>query len=507
VRISGSHRAERWEGQESTSARRPKSRLDISPKIVSLAQYDVRVRRELAHRRFVVLILRRVLRLVTLHALDAGAVALAAVSSAVLSDTTIQTGVPGLIAFVLAGLNLCRAYQAGEGRRDAQRLIAGVAIGALLAAIPGTLPDQLQLSGGFFAMFGLAAIALLILERRIVDAIVHQAYAHRIGLRRALIVARADDVELVLAGLSRHRDPRPDDQEIVGYVTPDRHRDAAALGTVDDVEQILEETGVSEVLVATSLTDRAMPRLADACFERGIRLFVIPSALQLAGGWAELTQVGRLPAYHLHPARLELPALVVKRACDLVLASLTLVIAVPLMLIIAVCIKLESGGPVFFRQRRVGLGGREFNMWKFRSMQSEAESRQDDIAHLNAYRDGRLFKLQRDPRITGVGRFLRRFSLDELPQLFNIIKGEMSLVGPRPPLPSEVSQYEPHHLVRLSVVPGLTGPWQVNGRNLITDFEEVVRLERHYIETWSLKTDLEIMLRTGAVVLSGKGAY
>jgi lipopolysaccharide/colanic/teichoic acid biosynthesis glycosyltransferase len=146
-------------------------------------------------------------------------------------------------------------------------------------------------------------------------------------------------------------------------------------------------------------------------------------------------------------------------------------------------------------------------MWKFRSMILEADETRESIAHLNAYGDDRLFKLERDPRVTRVGRLLRRFSLDELPQLFNVLCGDMSLVGPRPPLPSEVGKYEPRHFVRLSVVPGMTGPWQVNGRNLITDFEEIVSLEKGYVDTWSLSLDIQIMLRTVGVVLSGKGAY
>jgi lipopolysaccharide/colanic/teichoic acid biosynthesis glycosyltransferase len=146
-------------------------------------------------------------------------------------------------------------------------------------------------------------------------------------------------------------------------------------------------------------------------------------------------------------------------------------------------------------------------MWKFRSMEHMSERRHDDIAHLNHYADARLFKLQDDPRITRVGRLLRRFSLDELPQLFNVIVGEMSLVGPRPPLPKEVVTYEHRHYVRLSVVPGITGPWQTSGRNLITEFEQVVRLEQDYIEHWSLWLDLRIMAKTVAVMLSGIGAY
>jgi lipopolysaccharide/colanic/teichoic acid biosynthesis glycosyltransferase len=155
----------------------------------------------------------------------------------------------------------------------------------------------------------------------------------------------------------------------------------------------------------------------------------------------------------------------------------------------------------------VGLGGREFTMWKFRSMENLSERRRDDIAHLNHYGDARLFKSKDDPRITRVGKWLRRFSLDELPQIFNVIAGDMSLVGPRPPLPREVLAYEQRHFVRLTVVPGMTGPWQVGGRNLITDFEEVVRLEQDYVEQWSFALDLKIMVKTLGVMLSGKGAY
>jgi lipopolysaccharide/colanic/teichoic acid biosynthesis glycosyltransferase len=140
-------------------------------------------------------------------------------------------------------------------------------------------------------------------------------------------------------------------------------------------------------------------------------------------------------------------------------------------------------------------------------MHHEAERLHASVAHLNDYADDRLFKMRDDPRVTRVGRWLRRFSLDELPQLFNVLVGDMSLVGPRPPLPSEVRNYEQRHFVRLTVVPGMTGPWQVSGRNLITDFEEVVRLEREYVENWSYRLDLRIMMRTVGVILSGEGAY
>jgi lipopolysaccharide/colanic/teichoic acid biosynthesis glycosyltransferase len=162
---------------------------------------------------------------------------------------------------------------------------------------------------------------------------------------------------------------------------------------------------------------------------------------------------------------------------------------------------------VLFRQTRVGRGGRRFQICKFRSMVTDAEQRLDDLRANSVYRDARLFKMERDPRITRVGAFLRKTSLDELPQLWNVLKGDMSLVGPRPPLPSEVALYEEHHYTRFDVKPGITGPWQVSGRNKIRDFEEIMRLETAYIRQWGLGKDLAILARTVPAVLRMHGAY
>ncbi len=453
-------------------------------------------------------VLRQALRLASLHALDALAVVLAAWAAAALTDVAITTALPSLIAFVLVGLNLRGSYRAGDARRDPRRVVWGALIALALAAIPATIGVDTPLSPAFLLAFGVVVIGALVVERRIVDAIVHAAYARGIGLRRAVIIARRDEYKDVVTGIAPYQVGRPaEDQVIVGYVTPEPVRDAGALASLDELDLVLDTHDVSELIVATTLHPRTMSEVTAFCFERGVCVLVIPSAATTRDVWAEQTRVGRLPAYQLHPIRLEFPSLMVKRASDLVLASVGLVLGLPLLALIAIGIKIESRGPVIFRQLRVGLGGRQFMMWKFRSMLHEAEARQDEVAHLNAYGNGRLFKLEGDPRVTRVGRLLRRFSLDELPQLLNILSGDMSLVGPRPPLPSEVREYEPRHLVRLSVVPGLTGPWQVNGRNLITDFEEVVRLEREYIERWSLRSDMEIVVRTVAVVLSGRGAY
>ena len=500
--------AERVSSTTPTSSA-PALPLRTNGRVVRLPVYDVRVRRELAHRRFVVSIVRQALRVLSLHALDSVVVIVAFLAARELSGSPVSSqALPIILAFVLVGLNLRGSYRSGAARRDGERLWTGVLIALAIVTIPATLPPAFGVSPGFVAVFGIIVLAGLVLERLGVDLLVHQAYVRGYGLRRALVVARHHETADLLAGLvPPQRDGVNDDQVIVGHVTPDHLVDASALGTLSDLERIIDEEDVTELLVGTTLRSSVLSEISEFCFERGVRVLVIPPTPATLRGWAELTQVGRWPAYQLHPPRLELPQLILKRGTDLVLATLGAIIASPLMILIAIGIRAESRGPVFFRQRRVGLGGREFFMWKFRSMYDEAESQQHEIAHLNPYGDAPLFKLPLDPRITRVGRILRRFSLDELPQLFNVLRGDMSLVGPRPPLPSEVKRYENRHYVRLTVVPGMTGPWQVSGRNLITDFEEVIRLETAYIETWSLRSDIQIMFRTLGVVLSGEGAY
>jgi len=170
-------------------------------------------------------------------------------------------------------------------------------------------------------------------------------------------------------------------------------------------------------------------------------------------------------------------------------------------------VKAASPGPMFFTQERVGQGGRKFRIIKFRTMVDGAEQRRDELLSRSLYSDGRLFKVPNDPRITPLGRWLRRTSIDELPQLVNVLRGEMSLVGPRPPLPSEVALYEEHHYARFDVKPGITGPWQVAGRNGVTSFEEVLGLERNYIRNWSVWADMRLLAATIPVVVRMRGAF
>jgi exopolysaccharide biosynthesis polyprenyl glycosylphosphotransferase len=480
-------------------------RVSHSRLTIPLPAYDVRVRRELAHRRTLIAIGRHLLRILSLHVLDGLAIVGAIRLSLAIHPLPVESGlVPLLVGLMLLGLNARGAYRSAHGRRDGARLVTGIAIGAAAAALISSLSAVQDFPLLFVILFAIVACALIVLERTLVDAGVKMAYARGVGLRRALVVGSRRDFQGVVAEL------RKDDQQdhlLVGYVLPTGAPDDECRGTLVDLESIIRDDEPAELILCTQLSPEAYVRVADICMRNGVSILAIPSWTKETRGWVEPMLLGRMPGFWLHPVRLEVPSLLVKRAMDLVITSIGLVIALPIIALIGVFIRLDSAGPVFFRQRRVGLGGREFTMWKFRSMHHEAELHRESVAHLNDYADPRLFKMRDDPRVTRVGRWLRRFSLDELPQLFNVLAGDMSLVGPRPPLPSEVGRYEQRHYVRLTVVPGMTGPWQVSGRNLITDFEEVVRLEREYIENWSYRLDLNIMVRTIGVILSGEGAY
>jgi exopolysaccharide biosynthesis polyprenyl glycosylphosphotransferase len=194
-----------------------------------------------------------------------------------------------------------------------------------------------------------------------------------------------------------------------------------------------------------------------------------------------------------------------KRTMDVIGSALGLLVLAPVFLLVALAVRLSSRGPAFFVQDRCGLGGKPFRFYKFRTMCADAETRKAQLAHLNEV-DGPAFKLARDPRVTRLGSLLRRTSLDELPQLWNVLKGDMSLVGPRPPTREEVERYNVRHAQRLSVVPGITGLWQVSGRSQISDFERWIDLDLHYIRSWSLWLDLRILARTVLVVLLTRGA-
>ncbi|HET6232600.1 MAG TPA: sugar transferase [Longimicrobiaceae bacterium] len=473
---------------------------------VRMPPYDVRLRREITHRRLAVSLARRSMRVLALHVLDSAVLAavLYALSAAWQPPVPAQPFVPAVVAIFLLSLNALSAYDSGDARRDRKRLASGVLLAVLIVACLAVFPPYVPFPREFVAALAVAAFASLAVGRKVVDLAVRQAYVRGIGLRRAVVIGSLDEVGRAIREM---RDDRNIDQYVVGHLTQDDRPDPASLGTLSRLTRVLDEMNIQELVLATALSSETMSELAVACFDRGVAVYVLPSVVGNPDCWAEPLRLGDCPMLRLHPARLQLPALMIKRGVDVVLATVALVALSPVIALIALAILVDSPGPVFFRQERVGLGGRIFLIWKFRSMTADAHERQGELAHLNIYGNRGAFKLRDDPRVTRMGRFLRRTSLDELPQLFNILSGEMSLVGPRPCPPGDVDTYEPHHFDRLTVVPGLTGPWQVSGRNLITDFDTIVQMERAYITGWSLLLDLQIMLRTVKVVLRGEGAY
>ncbi|MGY1693090.1 sugar transferase [Geodermatophilus sp. SYSU D01105] len=328
--------------------------------------------------------------------------------------------------------------------------------------------------------------------------------------KRVVVVGRGSAV-LDLVGQVR-REQFAGMDVVAACVTPDDRARVAEtsgvpVGGLDEVVALAGRLGADTIAV-TSASETAAQYLRQLSWQlegTGIELLVAPGLIEVAGPRLHIRPLEGLPLLSVEQPRFEGWRRVVKGGLDRVAAACAVVLIAPVLLAIAVAIKLTSPGPVLYRQERVGVNGRSFTMLKFRSMVVDAD-RQVDALRAENISDGLLFKMRVDPRVTPVGRLLRRLSLDELPQLFNVLGGSMSLVGPRPPLPGEVARYDTSVHRRLLVKPGLTGLWQVSGRSDLP-WEEAVRLDLRYVENWSLAMDLLILAKTLRAVLSRSGAY
>jgi exopolysaccharide biosynthesis polyprenyl glycosylphosphotransferase len=300
-------------------------------------------------------------------------------------------------------------------------------------------------------------------------------------------------------------------RRLVGYVrfddeAPNTRLHAALLGTSGDLERLLRERVVDEVFLATTepAHGAAVQAAIQTCERFGVPFAVPACAYRIARAVPanrRAVEDGYLHYLETRPKPLQLA---LKRLVDILVSGIALLLLSPLLALTALAVKATSRGPVLFGQERVGLHGRRFAMLKFRSMIADAESRLAALQSRNE-QAGPVFKMKRDPRITPVGRFIRKYSIDELPQLVNVLRGDMALVGPRPPIPGEVARYEAWQRRRLSVRPGLTCTWQVSGRNAI-GFEDWMMLDLRYIDHWSLAADLTLLVKTVPVVLTGRGA-
>jgi exopolysaccharide biosynthesis polyprenyl glycosylphosphotransferase len=298
----------------------------------------------------------------------------------------------------------------------------------------------------------------------------------------------------------------------VGIVDDDVHDvgspDLPWLGRFDDLAEVIEMQQIDRVIIAFSrASHEQLLESIRACRDAGVAVDVVPRLFEFLDGVRALDQVGGLPLLSIGAPMLTSVSMAAKRTLDVAGSLALMAVLSPLMIAAAIAIKLESRGPVFFRQPRAGRDNSSFQLIKFRSMYVDAEARKAEMEALNEADDGVMFKIREDPRVTRVGRFLRRFSLDELPQLINVLTGEMSLVGPRPLIfPETAALEETWHLRRLELRPGLTGPWQVYGRSQ-SPFQEMVRFDYQYVAGWSLARDIELLLATLPAVMSGRGAY
>lgn len=347
-------------------------------------------------------------------------------------------------------------------------------------------------------------------SRIIISAIQH--WARRCGLmgftsRNILLIGSHENAIQFVRLINQHRNWG---LNLVGYLDGFRSENlepygVKRLGDTKDIARILEKNVIDEVLFAVS-PDRllSIESAIQKCEEIGIKVHITAKFFDNIASRTELEEFGGIPVLTLTRVPCHAIQLFTKRIIDIVVASTGLLLTLPVFAITALLIRITSKGPVFFRQTRCGLNGRNFTMYKFRTMCHDAEIKLMDVTHLNRM-SGPVFKAADDPRITRVGRLLRKLSIDELPQLWNVLKGDMSLVGPRPPIPDEVEKYERWQRRRLSMRPGITCLWQVSGRNIV-DFDEWMQLDLKYIDNWSLWLDVKLMLKTLPAVLSTAGA-
>jgi exopolysaccharide biosynthesis polyprenyl glycosylphosphotransferase len=358
------------------------------------------------------------------------------------------------------------------------------------------------------ALVGVAIVALLDAFARALA----RGLAHRIAplRQRTVLVGSGLVADRVAERLNRHVEFG---LETIGLVDDDVHtlrageQSQPVLGSLADLDKVIEKLSVDRVIITFSRASHDMLLSSiRTCRDRGVAVDIVPRLFELVDAGSH-SAVGGLPLISVTTPRLTRLSRLTKRVLDIIVSGFMLLLLSPLLLVVAIAIKLDSKGPVLFKQIRAGRKGEEFKVFKFRSMFRDADERKKQFQEENESTDGVMFKIKRDPRITRVGGFIRRTSIDELPQLINVLKGDMSLVGPRP-LILEESRHasQSWHARRLDLRPGITGPWQVSGRSDLP-FEEMVRFDYQYVSGWSLARDIEILLATIPVVLSGRGAY
>lgn len=423
-----------------------------------------------------------------------------------------QTELPVAVAVLplwlgILGLFGCyRPEYQNQSSEAFRRFLAGTTVAVLVLGFVSFL-FVLDLSRLYVGLVFLFVLLLGTIVRTGIRRYLHQRREAGQLLRRVIVVGANDEAQQVAAAMSRYRIAG---YEVVGFAADDPRSggidDLPVLGPPDDILELAGRHGVDLVVLSpTAVPAGTLQDITIALEDSDVDVAVAPSLFEVVTRRVSVESVANVPILHVDQIRLEGWKAATKRLFDLVMALVLGVLLLPVTVAAAITVKVHDGGPIVFRQPRVGQDGRVFVLYKFRTMVPEAESRLVHVENLNEV-GGHFFKIREDPRVTWPGRFLRKWSIDELPQLWNVIRGDMSLVGPRPPLPSEVVVYEPWHRRRLRIKPGITGVWQVSGRSEVP-FDEAVRLDLFYIENWSLAYDIYLLAKTVPAVLGRSGAY
>jgi exopolysaccharide biosynthesis polyprenyl glycosylphosphotransferase len=405
------------------------------------------------------------------------------------------------LVFWRAGLYATRELRAGFGR-----VLSSLAIVALLTSTFGIAAGY-EFTSYLIFPTAVAASAFVVGLFRACYESVTQALLRTAGVRRrALLVGEGGSVSWLHGALGSTRGGI--DYEFVGAVGP--HEAAAdglpVLGGLVALPRLLARHRVDELIVNDSdFDEKELLEIVELAHRRGVKVRIAPKTTELLTQRGEYVPGQGIPLFELRPPVLAGTDWALKRTFDLAVSGVVVALGLPLWLAIAAAIKLSSSGPVFYRDRRVGVNEREFPMLKFRTMYQDASARQVDLEESNEA-DGALFKIRNDPRVTPVGALLRRFSIDEIPQVWHVLRGQMSLVGPRPLPVRDFARLEPWHRKRYLVLPGLTGLWQISGRSDLS-FDDLVRLDFFYLENWSIWLDISIIVKTFPAVLSRRGAY
>jgi exopolysaccharide biosynthesis polyprenyl glycosylphosphotransferase len=353
---------------------------------------------------------------------------------------------------------------------------------------------------------GLVTIALSV-RRLIYRWLIYRRFDRGMGTRNVLIVGTGPEAHALRHHLESIRHLGYTFKGFISFPSLSSSFTATSgdvVGTLETMFQHARKQFVDEIFFTTPCERGIVQDVLAQAREAGVDLRVIPEMYDGLAWKSPIEYIGQFPTIPLHCGHVPEVGLLLKRVLDIVLSALVLILFSPVLLAVAIAVKLDSRGPIFYSSERIGKKGRVFRCTKFRTMVHDAEKRRADVMHMNE-RDGVLFKISNDPRITKLGRFLRKYSLDELPQFLNVLRGDMSVVGPRPPIGSEVREYKLSHLRRLDVTPGITGLWQVHARQ-DPSFDNYISLDVTYIENWSLWLDMKIIMRTIGVVLGGTGS-